>query len=378
MNVIRLEELARIRLEAMDEAGNVIDSVQAGQPFQLRVMVQDLRPDDPIVNDLGMLRSAFWGAKGTPLRAVQSAGVRIGFDSKLVSMRGDVQFGAPYADAMLDSRDPAVKLSADRIELTAHADWIREIGAQDFMFAKIPLVATASGPIEFTIAPTRPVSLFLLTNLPDYAVEYEGLSLNVRSNWRNSNGPEDVNSDGITSPVDALMLINDLNENGSRQLGNPEGEQPATESARPKYYPDVNADGWLTPNDVLVVFNRLNVNTQLAAAEGEFFSGEELLAAMDSETAGTANEPLDVHQLRLIVPTLPSPDRETETSNQRVAEDRIDSRSPVTFSTAPQTRSSGDGGFIGEFDNLNDEVESELLIALAIDGLTAKIEFFDE
>jgi hypothetical protein len=331
------------------------------------------------VNDMAALSSGLWFMNGTNLRAVQRAGLRVGFDSKLVAVAGDVQFGAPYADAMLNALDPVANRSTDHVDLTAHADWIREIGAQDVVFATIPLVAKASGPVAFAVEPTTGVSLFGLHRLPNYAVDYQGVTLNVVSDFRNSNGPEDVNSDGITSPVDALMLINDLNENGSRQLRNAEGEQPTTESARPKYYPDVNADGWLTPNDVLVVFNRLNVNTQLAA-EGEFFLGEELLEAIDSQTAGTANEPLDVRQLQPMVPMFSSPDRhrETETSNQCVDEDRIAARHQETFATALPTRRGSDTGYLCEFDTVESDAESELFTALAIDSLTASIESFDE
>jgi hypothetical protein len=379
VNVVRLEDQARIRLKATDDVGNVIDSIRAGQRFQLRVMVQDLRPDDPIVNRMSALRSGLWFLDGAKLRAVQTAAVQIGFDSKLVAVAGDTQFGAPYADSALNSYAPLARLSAKGVELAANADWVREIDGQDYTFATIPLIAKASGTIAITIEPTWGVSVFGLPGLPNYAVDYEGLSLNVISNWRNANAPEDINSDGTASPIDALLLINDLNANGSQQLKSAEGEESATNSQRPNYFPDANDDGWLTPTDALFVINRLNDlndNTQRQAAEGEYFSGEEILEVTDSEILRAANEQPELRQLPSIVQTSSLRDRQrgTETSNQRAGEDRIAARHSEIFSTASSTRRGGDASSIRHFDKFESEAESELFTALAIDSLTAKIE----
>lgn len=60
----------------------------------------------------------------------------------------------------------------------------------------------------------------------------------------------DVNMDGVVSPVDALVLINDLNMNGV-------GEHDLV-SNRQFTFLDVNRDGMRTPGDVLRVVNILN------------------------------------------------------------------------------------------------------------------------
>jgi hypothetical protein len=55
--------------------------------------------------------------------------------------------------------------------------------------------------------------------------------------------PEDVNDDGSVSPVDALIVVNELNDTGSRsQL----------------HFVDVNVDGQRSPLDALMVINRIN------------------------------------------------------------------------------------------------------------------------
>jgi hypothetical protein len=66
----------------------------------------------------------------------------------------------------------------------------------------------------------------------------------------------DVNRDGTLSPIDALIVINDLNENGARALGH----QPA-----PEFATDVNSDGYVSPSDVWTVIAELQYyNTQKA------------------------------------------------------------------------------------------------------------------
>lgn len=72
----------------------------------------------------------------------------------------------------------------------------------------------------------------------------------------NSFYPTDVNDDGQTSPVDALYIINLLNDASSPRLAATPAGEPT-----PIFF-DVNDDGGLSPFDVLLVLNTLN-------AEGE-------------------------------------------------------------------------------------------------------------
>jgi VCBS repeat-containing protein len=61
----------------------------------------------------------------------------------------------------------------------------------------------------------------------------------------------DVNGDGFVSPIDALLIINDLNLNGPRPL--PPG------SFTPPPYLDVNGSNSVEPSDALQVINYLNL-----------------------------------------------------------------------------------------------------------------------
>ncbi len=67
--------------------------------------------------------------------------------------------------------------------------------------------------------------------------------------WHNGNRPTDVNSDGLTTPIDALMIINHINTSNSTVLPS----HPPTEPLI-----DVTNDGFITPLDALQVVNRLN------------------------------------------------------------------------------------------------------------------------
>lgn len=67
--------------------------------------------------------------------------------------------------------------------------------------------------------------------------------------WQNSVNAHDVNGDGIITPLDALLVIIDLNTNGSRSL------QPSDSKS---LYVDVSGDRFVSPLDALLVIIALN------------------------------------------------------------------------------------------------------------------------
>ena len=78
----------------------------------------------------------------------------------------------------------------------------------------------------------------------------------------------DVNNDGRTTAVDALIVINDLNANGPRQLTGGAigdggfidyGSSRLVAASEQPFFVDTNGDGRLTALDVLGVVNKLNV-----------------------------------------------------------------------------------------------------------------------
>lgn len=75
-------------------------------------------------------------------------------------------------------------------------------------------------------------------------------TIQVRSIAQNQDHPSDVNGDGLISPLDALLLLNELSNNGSYEIQMPSSEEPP--------YFDVDGDGHTSPKDALGVINCLN------------------------------------------------------------------------------------------------------------------------
>ena len=121
---------------------------------------------------------------------------------------------------------------------------------------------TASAQVSVTIVPVGPTS------------------------WQNVNLPEDVSGDGTVFPIDALLVINTLNDEGPRVL-----PDPSTAPDPPPPFFDVNGDGMVLPIDALLVINYLN---DPPAAEGPlapravdfFFAEAESLFAAGARKKG--------------------------------------------------------------------------------------------
>ena len=84
-----------------------------------------------------------------------------------------------------------------------------------------------------------------------FAIEMLETRYLCASDWQNAVNPLDVDSSGIVQPLDALVVINDLNANGSRQL-------PARSETPTAPLCDTNGDGFASPIDALLVINELN------------------------------------------------------------------------------------------------------------------------
>jgi len=110
-----------------------------------------------------------------------------------------------------------------------------------------------AGSYEFRLVGTRlGSSSFLRTDGSSVSEIITNGTLQVRSIWQNPDDPDDINGDGRITPLDVLLLLNELSKKGSRELPLPSpGEEP------PPYY-DVNGDGFISPLDPLGVINCLN------------------------------------------------------------------------------------------------------------------------
>ncbi len=73
--------------------------------------------------------------------------------------------------------------------------------------------------------------------------------------WQNWHEPNDVNGANGVTPFDALLVINELNANGSHDLAAPNGEH---------FFIDVSGDNRVTPLDALLVINEINAQSSFA------------------------------------------------------------------------------------------------------------------
>jgi PKD repeat protein len=83
--------------------------------------------------------------------------------------------------------------------------------------------------------------------------ETVNFTVNVVNNWQ-GNPPEDVNNDGLITPLDALLVINEVNRRAAFNL--PAGPLPPV-GGQPY---DVNGDNQITAADVMQIIQWLNAN----------------------------------------------------------------------------------------------------------------------
>lgn len=103
-------------------------------------------------------------------------------------------------------------------------------------------------------------------------------SAGIRGDWHNASRPCDVDGDGIIAPLDGLIVINEINTKGPAPL---RGDRPLRSIAaelRPefaapitrRYLFDSSRDDLLSPLDVLLIINQLNeAPARTGSGEGE-------------------------------------------------------------------------------------------------------------
>src|SRR5207248_1085996 len=90
--------------------------------------------------------------------------------------------------------------------------------------------------------------------------------------WHNEKAAIDVDADGTLAPIDALDVINFLNDKHA-------GPGDVPKDAHGTIYYDVDGDSTIAPIDALIVINNLNAGTVLSQAGRE---GEAAAAGGDS------------------------------------------------------------------------------------------------
>jgi hypothetical protein len=95
------------------------------------------------------------------------------------------------------------------------------------------------------------IKIFITKQKATDAVELNGLIIDIaQSAWQNPANKYDTNADGKVTPLDVLIVINDINRSGSRVL-------PISKPASAAFI-DVNGDGSVGPVDALQIINYIN------------------------------------------------------------------------------------------------------------------------
>ncbi len=112
-------------------------------------------------------------------------------------------------------------------------------------------VGEASGAILFLNVTAQSSGVMLAAG--SFALIVENAPADWQFAYQWNPNPTDVNADGTTSPLDALLIINLLNVQRGLEL------TPAVGGTRAPYFFDTSGDNHISPLDALLVINRLNV-----------------------------------------------------------------------------------------------------------------------
>lgn len=236
-------KLVGIRLEVTDVTGNAVTDIELGEQFFVNVYVEDLRANP---------------------EGVFGAYLDVEFDSRLVKVAGDIENSDDYPNGVSGAAS-----GAGIDELGGFTSSLRPLGADERLLVSIPLEALAVGSLTIAtnpadLLPHHDSSIFgVNAAVPAWRIEYGSIDVHIVNDFHNEAEPTDANGDGITTPTDALPIINWINEHGAGsvvQLRDFErlNAIATTDFRRESRRFDTNGDGHCTHMDVLMIFNHVN------------------------------------------------------------------------------------------------------------------------
>lgn len=251
---------ADISLRIVDGSGNPVTRVSPGSRFGVQVVIQDLRA--PLAaNPLGLFAAFTDLLYDADLArpSNQILGDAFDFDVQFAP-----EFGVTGAFGVADRLGIIDEFGSFLTNTNpSNVPPNPALTGQPVVMATLFFEATGNGTLRFATSPAdaRPFRDTLLFQ-PAVPIDVSRIRYNVATvqigSGANGEGvaiqnallPADVNSDGVVSPLDALMVINQI-----RQIRvGASGEAPAELS---RLFTDVNGDGEITPLDALHVINHI-------------------------------------------------------------------------------------------------------------------------
>ncbi len=291
-----------VRFEFTDANSNPVSQLVVGETSVLNVYVQDIRANPT------SFAHAYLDIMYNDVIAVSGATVTPGPDFS-VSPQGDLSTAGLI--------DEAGGIDTDSIRQDPP-------GAEVLLFS-VPIAANSAGTLQLNgdlaDGQFRNVLFFnTVTPVPLANIQFVGGTIEVVDpplpvitsiSLQNGEMPPDVNSDGVVSALDALVVINELSRRAKV-----DGE---TGTAVAKaYFPDVNGDHKVTAVDALQVINYLARGSRGSAkAEGESIAGVATADARElpSRTADSAFAELGAESVDKVVSAVASA---SDTASDRI------------------------------------------------------------
>lgn len=282
-----------INVEGIDDAPVAVDdaySMGVGQTRLLDVLTNDTDVDtaiDPrtiVLTTIPIFGSATVSqtgvieyTAGAGFRGEDQLGYRVSDTAGNLSNEAFVTITVNNPPVAADDSAFTFKNEAVDIDVVANdndPDGTLDANSVEVVVAPSPAGTTEvlpGGIIRFTPASGfSGVATFSYVVADDVGTDSNVADVTVRvqnSRWQNPAGNLDVNDDGFVSPIDALILVNYLNDANNETFLPESGVTPQPGSGP---YLDPNGDESISPIDVLMVINFLNNNSGGGGGEGEF------------------------------------------------------------------------------------------------------------
>ena len=288
-----------LRLETTDVNGNPISTITAGSEFKVRAYVQDIRtsPPDPARTGVFAIYFDLLYDSGLVITKNDPAN-RFGFD---------ITFASPYNANGLSANNSFLNV-VDEVGAFQTGDV--GLGTSEFLLTEMTFRANTPGVAEFfadppDLSPFHDILLFE----PPAPIPLDRVNLGVASitvlgigaegEYTNPQNRLDVSGNGTVEPRDVLLIYNDLERNGSRRLGVSnlsalgEGEGAQITNG----WVDTNADGYASPIDALNVINHLN-NYGVSEGEGSLVLSTNTVASPSQQEIALAIVPVTIEPNR--------------------------------------------------------------------------------
>ena len=266
-----------------DGSGTEISSVNVGERFGIEIRAEDLRMFTPTFVFAGFLDVLYDSDRITPADTRPSD--NFDFD---VDFHGDYSTGAAVGTAAT----PGIIDEFGTLFSQASIPASQYPSLNPGLIATIYFNAVGAGLANVIGSPAdaSPFQDTLLFDEDDpihrSLLKFETFEFVIGSGAPNQNSSLnlDVNDDGFVSPIDALLVINEMN----RSSMDMEGEQTSDGKGK-RYYTDVNGDNRTTALDALKVINYLQ---RSSSTQG---SGEQISLLNDSNESFSSNQSGDAY-----------------------------------------------------------------------------------